>query len=138
MNKAAQKYIKQSSVIYGSMIVIGIAVFISGTFFNFLREEMAGICIGLLPTGILGLALTLRIKDNPETRKMLAVKTEERNQFIRYKSAYFSFWITFIYVSVATILSRYISLSLTTFLIITLIGITLVHIISTIINHKSC
>ncbi len=138
MNKAAQKYIKQSSVIYGSMIVIGIAVFISGTFFNVLREEMEGICIGLLPTGILGLVLTLRIKDNPETRKMLAVKTEERNQFIRYKSAYFSFWITFIYVSVTTILSRYISISLTTFLIITLIGITLVHIISSIINHKSC
>lgn len=126
-SKEVKKYLNQSLLLFSGLTFIGLLVLILGTFFNILRDEMIGICFGFLPTGILGIILTLRSKDNPKIQKQIIVKTEERNKFIRYKAGSHSFWIFYIGIGVASLLSRYISLSLNTFLITMLLVMTIVY-----------
>lgn len=98
---------------------------------------MMGICIGFIPTGVLGVILTYRMKYKPEeTEKIVRIKTEERLQAIRYKSGNFTFWSVFIYISICTFLSRYILISLTMFLAITLVGMAVLYLIVSIAFHK--
>lgn len=133
----AEKYINKEMLIFGVLALIGFIVFILGTFFNILRDEMLGICIGFIPTGVLGVILTYQMKNKPEkTEKIVRIKTEERLQLIRYKTGNFTFWVTFIYIAVSVILSRYISISLPIFLSITLVSMAVLHLIVSIIYHK--
>ncbi len=133
----AKKYINKQTSIFGSLAFVGLVVFILGTFFNILRDEMLGICIGFIPTGVIGVIITQRMKNNPEkTEKMITIETEERLQLIRYKTGNCAFWVTFICISVATTLSRYISISLPIFLSITLIAMVLIRVIASIVCHK--
>jgi|GEM_PF-3441356 hypothetical protein len=132
-----KKYINKETFIFGALAFIGITVLILGTFFNILRDEMMGICLGSIPTGVFGVILTQRMKSNPEKAdKMVRIKTEERMQLIRYKAGNFTFWSIFLYIFVFAILSRYIPIGLPTFLSITLVVMAVVHIISSIIYHK--
>lgn len=126
-SKEVKKYLNKSLLLFSSFTIVGLIVLILGTFFDILKDEMIGICSGTLPTGMLGIILTLRAKNNPKMQKQILVKTEERNQFIRYKAGSYSFWIFYYVIAVSTILSRYISISLTTFLITLLLVMTIVH-----------
>lgn len=133
----ARKYVNKEMLIFGIIALIGITVFILGTFFNILREEMPGIALGCIPTGIIGMLLTNSMKRTPEkTEKIVRIKTEERLQLIRYKTGYSAFWIMFIYIAVCNVFSRYIVISLSMFLVITVIVMVVVLLISSIVQHR--
>ena len=135
----AKKYMNSQLIFYIVFLLIGVSFFISGTFFHVLEEEMIGICLGFIPTGILGIILTLRMKKNPKnTEKIVNVKTDERLQLIRYKSGHLSFWITFIGVGILAVTSRYINISLHMLLALVMVFMAAMHItISIIYNNIS-
>lgn len=137
LSSNTKKYLNGTLLIYGIFAVVGFTVLILGTFFNILRSEMPGICAGFIPTGVMGIILTLRMKSKPEkAEKLVRLKTEERRQFIRDKAGNLSFHILLYSLSVATILSRYISISLTFFLAITVISAAVFYLFSSIMYSK--
>jgi hypothetical protein len=133
----AEKYINGQILIFGSFALIGVVVFILGTFFNILADVKFGICIGFIPTGVLGVIAALGMKkDHKRAEKIITIKTEERLQYIRYKAGNLSFWITFICIAFLTVIARHISVPLKMFLSIFLITIAILHMITLVIYHK--
>lgn len=133
----AKRYINKQLVLFGLFAIVGIIVLILGTFFNILKDEMIGICAGLIPTGLLGVIVTLSMKNKPEkTERIVRIKTEERLQLIRCKAGNLSYWITFSCLCICTIAARYLDISLTLFLVITILSMVAINTVVSIIYHR--
>lgn len=129
------KEIKKGIFYYTIMAFIGLIALFIGYVLNFQKHTMSGIAIGFTPVGIIGMLIYTFGKNKPKLIKSVKAENEERNIFIRNKTGYRAFWITYWYVFVVTMGTDFLNISASNLSIATLIFMPIVYFITMIVYH---
>ncbi len=129
------KQIKKSILHSGIMATIGFIALFVGYVLDFQPHVMSGIAIGFIPTGLVCMLIYILSRNKPSMIKSVKAENEERNIFIRNKTGYRAFWITYWYVFAATMGSNFLNISASTLSMFTLIFMPVVYFITMIIYH---
>lgn len=112
---------RQELYIAVAFTVIGLAAAISGLVTHWTVPVLVGLTAGFLPTGI-GLLIAYRsTAADPEYKRKVAIKDEERNLFLRTKAGQSAFWLSYGVVFIIAMFSNVVTLRLGTFSIVTLL-----------------
>ena len=112
---------RQELYVAAAFAVIGLAAAISGLVTRWTVPVLVGLTAGFLPTGI-GLLIAYRsAATDPEHKKKVAIKDEERNLFLRAKAGQSAFWLSYGVVFIVSMLGNIMTLRLETFSIVTLL-----------------
>jgi len=117
-------------------ILVGLMAAVAGGIFNYQKDMMLGLTMGFFPTGI-GLFLVYKYSlKNPSMLKNIELENEERNLFINREAGYSAFWISFLYMFIAVMLSNMVNIPFKTFGIFTLFFMPAIYFLFIFLFHK--
>ena len=101
---------ESAPTVYLCILVAGVSALCAGWFFEYERRAMFGVAIGCIPTGALGLALSLWagrwiVRKHPEWIAQKRNAMDERSVQVRHHAGHSLFWALFVYLGLYTVLS---------------------------------
>jgi hypothetical protein len=132
----SEKYVKRELLYYKILVLIGVIAAVVGFIFRYQENAMYGIAFGCLSGGGGSLLAHKYLSKRPELKKNAELQYEERNIFINTKAGQTAFWISYLYITIASIFNYAFEISLKQFLIVTVFFMPIVYFSTLYIYHK--